>query len=168
MHADRQLDNDFFLNEGVPFVKSFTYKEINKAFDQSIRFLVFDYMENGRLKDYLHAWSTFSIFELKFLTDTSEQRNRRLVFQFGMLLLELITGQSLLYEAEIVHQIQESEFAYSIHKIVDTDPGDHYDSKELGSLLVMARLCTKAENDTSISIRQILRFLQGQTEHSAL
>ena len=114
---------------------------------------------------HLYAWQ---YLQVNFLTDDTKQKHRRLVFQFGVLLLELITGQSLFNEAEIVQWIQESGFAYSIHKMVDTDLGDSYDSKELQSLLIIARLCTKTENDTLISIPQILRYLQGRLEHSAL
>ncbi|WOL08932.1 putative receptor-like protein kinase [Canna indica] len=191
------------------------------------RFLVFDYTENGRLKDYLHDplrtplnWRTrlqiaidvaaaleylqcfcepplysvsinsnnilldenfvAKLSDVGFIdgdlncnsesnvtcsVDNTEQRDRRLVFQFGMLLLELITGQSLVNETEIVQWIQESGFACSIHKMVDTDLGDSYDSKELESLLIVARLCTKSENNTLISIPQILRYLQSHLEH---
>ncbi|XP_042416658.1 probable receptor-like protein kinase At1g49730 isoform X1 [Zingiber officinale] len=227
-----QLQNNSFL-KNVQLLGRLHHRHLVKLkgfCEGKDRFLVFDYMENGRLKDYLHDplktpldWrtrlqiaidiaaaleylqyfceppiynvsiSSNNIFldenfvaklsDVGFVDcdlicngesnitcseDNTEQRNRRLVFQFGMLLLELITGQSLLNEAEIVHWIQESGFAYSIHKMVDTDLGDSYDSKELGNLLVVARLCTKAENDTSISIPQILRFLQGHTGHSTL
>lgn len=99
-------------------------------------------------------------------TDHIDQGNRDLVFQFGVLVLELITGQSLGEEDEVVHWVQESEFACSMHKMVDADLGDSYDSKELKSLLIVARLCTRMGNE--ISIPQILRYLQGKVEPSIL
>ncbi|OAY73260.1 probable receptor-like protein kinase At1g49730 isoform X2 [Ananas comosus] len=192
------------------------------------RFLVFDHMENGSLKEYLHDplrtplnWRTrlqiaidvaaaleylcyfcdppvchisisssnvmldanyvaklsdvgFSDSDLNHATEPNtrsptdhiDQGNRDLVFQFGVLVLELITGQSLGEEDEVVHWVQESEFACSMHKMVDADLGDSYDSKELKSLLIVARLCTRMGNE--ISIPQILRYLQGKVEPSIL
>ncbi|XP_020275735.1 probable receptor-like protein kinase At1g49730 [Asparagus officinalis] len=96
--------------------------------------------------------------------DYINQKRRNAVFQFGMLILELVTGQSLGDEDELVHWVQESEFAYSMHKMVDADLGDNYDSKELKSLLLIARLCTRTGDEAAISIPQILRYLQGKVE----
>ncbi|KAJ8470836.1 hypothetical protein OPV22_025179 [Ensete ventricosum] len=228
----QQLGKDTFF-ENVQLLGRLHHRHLVrlKGFSEGkYRFLVFDYTENGSLKDYLHDplrtplnWRTrlqiaidvaaaleylqyfcdppvydvsvnsnnilldenfvAKLSDVGFIDsdfncssesnvtcseDDTKQKHRRLVFQFGVLLLELITGQSLFNEAEIVQWIQESRFAYSIHKMVDTDLGDSYDSKELESLLIIARLCTKTENDTLISIPQILRYLQGQLEHSAL
>ncbi|KAG6497331.1 hypothetical protein ZIOFF_045230 [Zingiber officinale] len=160
-----QLQNDSFL-KSVQLLGRLHHHlvKLNGLSKGKDGFLVFDYMENGRLKDYLHDplktplnWRTrlqiaidiaaaleylqyfceppiynVSISSNNIFLDENfvakillSKEIGDLFFQFGMLLLELITGQSLLNEAEIVHQIQESEFAYSIHKIVDTDPGDH-------------------------------------------
>ncbi|XP_072988980.1 probable receptor-like protein kinase At1g49730 isoform X1 [Typha latifolia] len=192
------------------------------------RFLVFDHMENGSLKECLHDplrtplnWSTrlqiaigvaaaleylyyfcdppvyhVSINSNNVMLDSNyvaklsdvgladcnfnctsesnssssgdhiDQRSRDLVFQFGVLLLELITGQSLDGEVELVQWVQESGFVYSMHKMVDADLGDSYDSKELKCLLFIARLCTRTGSESLISIRQILRYLQGRVEHS--
>ncbi|XP_072957474.1 probable receptor-like protein kinase At1g49730 isoform X2 [Typha angustifolia] len=192
------------------------------------RFLVFDHMENGSLKECLHDplrtplnWTTrlqiaigvaaaleylyyfcdppvyhVSINSNNVMLDSNyvaklsdvgladcnfnctsesnssssgdhiDQRSRDLVFQFGVLLLELITGQSLDGEVELVQWVQESGFVYSMHKMVDADLGDSYDSKELKCLLFIARLCTRTGSESLISIRQILRYLQGRVEHS--
>ncbi|PKU81374.1 probable receptor-like protein kinase At1g49730 [Dendrobium catenatum] len=92
------------------------------------------------------------------------QRNRDTVFQFGVLILELITGQSMGDEDEPLRWIQGSGFAYSMHKMVDADLGGNYDSRELKSLLIIARLCTKADEESIISIPQILRYLQGKID----
>ncbi|XP_026663741.1 probable receptor-like protein kinase At1g49730 isoform X2 [Phoenix dactylifera] len=188
------------------------------------RFLVFDHMENGSLKEYLHDplrtplnWRTrlqiavdvaaaleylhyfcdppvynVSINSNNVLLDENfvaklsdvgfldsdlnqidepnctfseehiDQRSKELLFQFGVLILELITGQSLGGDDELVQWVQESGFVYSMHKMVDADLGDSYDSKELKSLLVLARLCTKTGDGPLISIPQILRYLQGK------
>lgn len=86
------------------------------------------------------------------------------MFQFGLLILELVTGQSLGDEDELVQWVQESGFALSMHKMVDADLGDNYDSKELKCLLIIARLCTSGADEPVISIPQILRYLQGKVE----
>ncbi|KAJ6796828.1 putative receptor-like protein kinase [Iris pallida] len=96
--------------------------------------------------------------------DENNQRRRDVVFQFGVLILELITGQSLGDEGEVVQWVQESGFGYSMHKMVDADLGDSHDSRELKSLVVVARLCTRVGNERLISIPQILRYLQGKVE----
>ncbi|XP_073107889.1 probable receptor-like protein kinase At1g49730 isoform X2 [Elaeis guineensis] len=194
------------------------------------RFLVFDHMENGSLKEYLHDplktplnWRTrlqiaidvaaaleylhyfceppvydVSINSNNVLLDENfvaklsdvgfldsglnhidgpnctfseehvDQRNKAMLFQFGVLILELITGQSLGGDDELVQWVQESGFAYSMHKMVDADLGDSYDSKELKSLLVIARLCTKTGDGQLISIPQILRYLQGKMSKTDL
>lgn len=94
-----------------------------------------------------------------------DQKFRHVIFQFGVLLLELITGQSFGNEdMDLVKWVQEFAFTDSIHKMVDTDIGNSYDSKELKSLLVIARLCTKNEGMPMISIKQILRYLQRTLE----
>lgn len=92
------------------------------------------------------------------------QRNRDTVFQLGVLILELITGQSMGDENELLRWIQGSGIAYSMHKMVDTDLGGNYDSRELKSLLIIARLCTKVDDESIISIPQILRYLQGKMD----
>jgi len=97
-------------------------------------------------------------------TDYIDQGRRDAVFQFGVLILELVTGQSLGDEDELVQWVQESGFAYSMHKMVDADLGDNYDSKQLKSLLIIARLCTRSADGPVISIPQILRYLQGKVE----
>jgi hypothetical protein len=82
------------------------------------------------------------------------------VFQYGVLVLELVTGQSLSGEKELVRWVQASGFHDSLHKMVDADLGNTYSSKELQSLLVAARLCTKGGNDSFVSIPLVHRYLQ--------
>uniref|UniRef100_A0A1D1ZIK8 Putative receptor-like protein kinase At1g49730 n=1 Tax=Anthurium amnicola TaxID=1678845 RepID=A0A1D1ZIK8_9ARAE len=193
------------------------------------RFLVFDYIENGSLKEFLHDplrtplnWRTrlqiaFDVaaaleylhlfcdppihsvtisadnilldrnFVAKLSTfgslssdghqlpdsyaqDSKEsiiQRNKNILFQFGVLILELVTGQSFGSEgADLMQWIQQSNFTYSMHKMVDSDLGNTYDSKELKSLLIMARMCTKIIDEPVISISQVLRYLQRKVEQS--
>lgn len=94
-----------------------------------------------------------------------DQKFKHVIFQYGVLLLELVTGQSFGNEdMDLVKWVQESAFTDSIHKMVDTDLGNSYDSKEVKSLLVIARLCTKNEGTGSITIKQVLRYLQRTLE----
>lgn len=81
-----------------------------------------------------------------------------------MLILELITGQSMGDEDEPLRWIQGSGIASSMYKMVDADLGGDYDSSELKSLLIIARLCTKVGEESIISIPQILRYLQGKID----
>lgn len=120
----------------------------------------------------LQIWVPISRVSLRFSllfrrTDYVDKRRKDVVFQFGGLILELVTGQSLGNEDELVQWVQESGFASSMHKMVDADLGDNYDSKELKSLLIIARLCTRRDVDEPIiSIPQLLRYLQGKVDPS--
>ncbi|KAM0951979.1 putative protein kinase RLK-Pelle-URK-1 family [Dioscorea sansibarensis] len=192
------------------------------------RFLVFDHMENGSLKEYLHDplrtplnWRTrlqiaidvasaleylyyfcdppvyevslnsntvlldenfvaklsdvgflkcdcnqSSESESSFSRDHIDEHIKNLIFQFGLLVLELVTGQSLGGEdGEVVQWVQDSRFAYSMHKMVDMDLGDNYNSDELKSLLIVARLCTRTGDKPIVTISQIHRYLLGKAEH---
>ncbi|EAZ38755.1 probable receptor-like protein kinase At1g49730 [Oryza sativa Japonica Group] len=94
--------------------------------------------------------------------DEIQQRRRDLVFQYGVLILELVTGQSPGGEGELVQWVQEPGFACTMYKMVDADLGNIYDSKELRNLVIIARLCTRPGNDAMVSIPLILRYLQGK------
>ncbi|KAF0907459.1 hypothetical protein E2562_017392 [Oryza meyeriana var. granulata] len=94
--------------------------------------------------------------------DRIQQRRRELVFQYGVLILELVTGQSPGSEGELVQWVQEPGFACTMYKMVDADLGNTYDSKELRNLVIIARLCTRPGNDAMVSIPLILRYLQGK------
>ncbi|KAG9445266.1 hypothetical protein H6P81_016606 [Aristolochia fimbriata] len=89
------------------------------------------------------------------------QKCKRIIFQFGVLILELITGQFLGNgDTEVVEWVQGSGLTDSIHNMVDADLGYSYDSNELKSLLIIAKLCTKSDGKPMISVPQILRYLQ--------
>lgn len=86
-----------------------------------------------------------------------------MIFQLGVLILELITGQSSEKEGtNLVQWAQESSFTSSIHKMLDPDLGNSYDPRELKSLLAVARFCTKTGDKPTVSIQLILRYLQGK------
>ncbi|KAL6966710.1 hypothetical protein U1Q18_032500 [Sarracenia purpurea var. burkii] len=84
-----------------------------------------------------------------------------IIFQLGLLILELITGQSSEDGGvDLIQWVQESRFSRSIHKMLDPDLGDNYDSRELEGLLAVARLCTKSVDMPKLFIPQIFRYLQ--------
>ncbi|KAF7805765.1 putative receptor-like protein kinase [Senna tora] len=72
--------------------------------------------------------------------DCTGQKNGNIVFQLGVLILELITGQS--------------------SEMEDPDLGNSYDSKELKSLLAVAKLCIKSRGKPAFTIPQLFRYLQ--------
>lgn len=104
---------------------------------------------------------------LYFLADCMGQKCGNIMFQLGVLILELITGQSSEDGgAEIVQWIRESRFCSSIDNMIDPDLGNSYDSRELKSLLAVAKLCVKSGGKPTTSILQILRYLQKKLEIS--
>ncbi|RLN35177.1 putative receptor-like protein kinase [Panicum miliaceum] len=102
--------------------------------------------------------------------DQVERRRAGLVFQYGVLVLELVTGQSPGGDGELVRWVQEPGFAGSMHRMVDADLGGVYDARELRDLVNVARLCTRHEpagggvDGAAVSIPQIVRYLQGKVE----
>ncbi|KAJ4826800.1 hypothetical protein Tsubulata_016020 [Turnera subulata] len=93
--------------------------------------------------------------------DSMEQSCGGLIFQLGVLILELITGQaSETGSTDVVQWIQESRFGNSIPKMIDPDLGNNYDSRELKVLLAVARLCVKSGDKPNFSIEQIFKYLQ--------
>ncbi|KAE8790585.1 Somatic embryogenesis receptor kinase 1 [Hordeum vulgare] len=95
-----------------------------------------------------------------------QQRRAELVFQYGVLLLELVTGQSPGGgNGELVRWVQEPGFAGSMQRMVDADLGGTYDAGELRDLVIVARLCTRPGSGTAVVlIPQVLRYLQGKLD----
>jgi hypothetical protein len=95
-----------------------------------------------------------------------QQRRSELVFHYGVLLLELVTGQSPGGgDGELVRWVQEPGFAGSMQRMVDADLGGTYDAGELRDLVIVARLCTRPGNGAAVvSIPQVLRYLQGKVD----
>lgn len=84
-----------------------------------------------------------------------------LVFQLGVLILELITGQSSEHGgSDVVQWVQGSRISSSIQNMIDPDLGDSYNQKELKKLLAVARLCIKSRNNPTFPISQVFRYLQ--------
>lgn len=99
--------------------------------------------------------------------DQVERRRAGLVFQYGVLVLELVTGQSPGGDGELVRWVQDPGFAASVDRMVDADLGGVYDARELRDLVAVARLCTRDRDRdaaAAVTIPQIVRYLQGKLE----
>lgn len=87
------------------------------------------------------------------------------MFQYGVLVLELVTGQSPGGDGELVRWVQEPGLSASMHRMVDADLGGVYDAGELRDLVIVARLCTRDGGGGGVvTIPQIVRYLQGKVE----
>ncbi|KAF5744928.1 Kinase superfamily protein isoform 1 [Tripterygium wilfordii] len=101
------------------------------------------------------------------LEDGRGQECDDIVFQLGVLILELVTGQSSGEGGtDLIEWIQEAHFSSSIYKMIDPDLGNNYDSRELKILLAVARLCIKPVSRPTCSIPQIFRYLQKKVDIS--
>lgn len=103
---------------------------------------------------------------ISLLPECMDQECGNLIFQLGVVILELITGQSSKQEdSDLIQWAQGSRLSNSIHKMIDPDLGNNYDSRELRKLLAVARLCIKSKDKpTTFSIAQIFRYLQKKVD----
>ncbi|KAL8188759.1 hypothetical protein R6Q57_029779 [Mikania cordata] len=84
-----------------------------------------------------------------------------IMYQLGLLILELITGQSSDKTGTDLSQwIEESCFPTSIHNMIDPDLGNNYDSREIKGLLAVARFCITSVDKPNSFTPQIYRYLQ--------
>lgn len=109
----------------------------------------------GSGSDQVMAWRTSSCNE------TTGQVYGNIMYQLGLLILELITGQSSEKTGtELTQWIEESCFPTSMDNMIDPDLGDNYDSRELKGLLAVARFCIKSVDKPNSFAPQIYRYLQ--------
>ncbi|KAM7256418.1 hypothetical protein ACFE04_012159 [Oxalis oulophora] len=86
--------------------------------------------------------------------ETNRERND-IIYQLGILILELVTGQSSDQEdGDLLEWISGSRFGSAMHKMIDPDLGNNYDSRELRNLLSVARLCIKSGDKLPFSAPQ--------------
>ncbi|XP_030520722.1 probable receptor-like protein kinase At1g49730 isoform X2 [Rhodamnia argentea] len=98
-------------------------------------------------------------------TDCIEAECRNIIFQLGVLILELITGQSSEKEgADLIQWVQENHLGSSIYKLIDPDLGNDYDSRELRNLLDVGRLCIKSRDKPVLSPARLFRYLQKKID----
>nr|XP_043624451.1 probable receptor-like protein kinase At1g49730 [Erigeron canadensis] len=109
----------------------------------------------GSGSDQVMAWRTSSSNE------TTGQVYGNIMYQLGLLILELITGQSSDKSGTDLSQwIEESCFPTSMDNMIDPDLGNDYDSRELKGLLAVARFCIKSVDKPNSFTPQIYRHLQ--------
>ncbi|KAK9078762.1 hypothetical protein SSX86_002820 [Deinandra increscens subsp. villosa] len=93
--------------------------------------------------------------------ETTGQVYGNIMYQLGLLILELITGQSSDKTGTDLSQwIEESCFPASIHNMIDPDLGNNYDSRELKGLLGVAGFCIRSADKPNSFTPQIYRYLQ--------
>ncbi|KAI3499102.1 hypothetical protein L1887_34895 [Cichorium endivia] len=109
----------------------------------------------GSGSDQVMAWRTSSSNE------TTGQGYGNIMYQLGLLILELITGQSSEKTGpDLIQWIEESCFPTSMDNMIDPDLGNNYDSRELKGLLAVARFCIKSVDKPNSFTPQIYRYLQ--------
>ncbi|KAF8732237.1 hypothetical protein HU200_016213 [Digitaria exilis] len=123
-------------------------------------------LNNFQLSDVSVISHDMKLATTESFQEQVEQRRAGLVFEYGVLVLELVTGQSPGSDGELVRWVQEPGFAGTMNRMVDADLGGVYDARELRDLVIVARLCTRRSDDDDdvISIPQIVRYLQGKVE----
>ncbi|CAM8960627.1 unnamed protein product [Rhodiola kirilowii] len=99
--------------------------------------------------------------------DCMGQECGNIIFQLGVLILELVTGQaSENGGADLIQWIQEPHlsFSQSIDRMIDPDLGNAYNDTELKNLLAVARMCIKSAKKPSFPLKQLFRYLQRKLE----
>ncbi|KAL5575020.1 hypothetical protein UlMin_016719 [Ulmus minor] len=93
--------------------------------------------------------------------DCMGQECGNIIYQLGVLFLELVTGQSSEKgDADLIQWIQQSRIRNSMDNMIDPDLGNSYDSRELKSLLAVAKLCIGSGDKPTFSVLQIFRYFQ--------
>ncbi|XP_022986692.1 probable receptor-like protein kinase At1g49730 [Cucurbita maxima] len=97
--------------------------------------------------------------------DFMDEKCGNIIYQLGILILELITGQSSDgTSGDLIKWIQGKNFARSMNKMIDPDLGNSFDNKEVRNLLSIAKLCVKSREKPRFSIPQIFRYLQSKVD----
>ncbi|KAL3530301.1 hypothetical protein ACH5RR_009623 [Cinchona calisaya] len=125
--------------------------------------IVLDENFNAKLCDIslLSSAGTHKALPDSSTKECSDQTCHNTIFQLGLLILELITGQSSDNGGvDLVQWVRESRFPRSINKMIDPDLGNSYNSRELKGLLGVARLCIESLDKPSNYPSQILRYIK--------
>ncbi|KAF7809315.1 protein NSP-INTERACTING KINASE 3 [Senna tora] len=124
---------------------------------QNERLLVYPYMPNGsvasRLKEYL---------------STGQSSEKTDVFGFGILLLELITGQKALDFGRAANQkgvmldwVKKLHQEGRLSQMVDKDLKGNFDADELEEMVQVALLCTQFTPLHRPKMSEVLKMLEG-------
>lgn len=101
---------------------------------------------------------------------TGQSSDRTDVFGFGILLLELITGQRALQFGKGTHQkgsgtildwVKKLQQEKKVEVLVDRQLGMNYDKMEVGEMVQVALLCTQHLPSQRPKISEVVRMLEG-------
>ncbi|KAK4763258.1 hypothetical protein SAY87_013002 [Trapa incisa] len=97
--------------------------------------------------------------------DCSTAECNGIIFQLGVLILELITGQSSEEGGfDLIQWVQENRLAGSVHNLIDPDIASDYNPRELKNLLDVARACIRYRDKPVFSAAKLLRYLQKKID----
>lgn len=93
---------------------------------------------------------------------TQEMTSKIDVYNYGLMLLELVTGKPAMYDKENPvdwsQKFTSTEY-YSLQKLVDPTISDSIDLDELEMVVELIDLCTQKESRERPSMKQVLRIL---------
>ncbi|OEL19792.1 putative LRR receptor-like serine/threonine-protein kinase [Dichanthelium oligosanthes] len=101
---------------------------------------------------------------------TGKSSERTDVFGYGIMLLELVTGQraidfSRLEEEDdvlLLDHVKKLQREGQLDSIVDGNLNQNYDSEELEMIIQIALLCTQASPEDRPSMSEVVRMLEGE------
>ncbi|CAL5022562.1 unnamed protein product [Urochloa decumbens] len=101
---------------------------------------------------------------------TGKSSERTDVFGYGIMLLELVTGQraidfSRLEEEEevlLLDHVKKLQREGQLDSIVDGNLNQNYDDEELEMIIQIALLCTQASPEDRPSMSEVVRMLEGE------
>lgn len=132
-------------------------------------FLTLSFPQTVILGFYVHTERVYNVCltlnDTRSSADSLDQKGEDIIFQLGVLILELVTGQSSVQgSTDLIQWIQGSRLSASIQKMIDPDLGNNYDSRELKNMLAVAKLCIKSREKPKFSNPQIFRYLQKKLD----
>ncbi|XP_021892675.1 probable receptor-like protein kinase At1g49730 [Carica papaya] len=119
---------EYLLFFGGPPVYRVSISSSNIMLDENFIAKISDVSLKSSVGTYMKMPSSCS-------KECMDQECGNLIFQLGVVILELITGQSSKQEdSDLIQWDQGSRLSNSIHKMIDPDLGNNYDSRELRKL----------------------------------
>ncbi|OMO80147.1 hypothetical protein COLO4_24220 [Corchorus olitorius] len=131
------------------------------------RILVYPYMPNGSVASKLRVRGTVGHIAPEYLS-TGQSSEKTDVFGFGILLLELITGQKALDFGRAANQkgvmldwVKKLHQEGKLSLLVDKDLKGNFDRIELEEMVQVALLCTQFNPSHRPRMSEVLRMLEG-------
>ncbi|KAF3784939.1 NSP-INTERACTING KINASE 1 protein [Nymphaea thermarum] len=131
------------------------------------RLLVYPYMSNGSVASRLKVRGTVGHIAPEYLS-TGQSSEKTDVFGFGILLLELISGQKALefgktgnQKGALLDWVKKSHQEKKLELLVDKDLEKNYDRIELEEMVQVALLCTQYLPGHRPKMSEVVRMLEG-------